>query len=49
MSYDSKCFALAEAMMKDHRDLDEEHRKVYELAQRIQDAIDDFMEELTGG
>lgn len=48
MSYDVKCDALAEAFLSDHREqingLDAEAMQ-RELAQRIQDAIEAYLQE----
>lgn len=46
MTYDQKCYDLAEAFLSDEPNADtSEHRHV--LAQRIQSAIEDYLAELT--
>jgi len=43
--YDEKCYELAELFLKDHPHLDNETNKD-ELAQVIQTAIEDFLDEI---
>jgi predicted RNase H-like HicB family nuclease len=42
--YDSECLYLAQAFLRDHPEIDSEKTQK-ELAQRIQEVIDDYIEE----
>ena len=45
MSYDKKCWSLAEDFLQDEHDLNINKTNIHLLAQRIQDAIENWIEE----
>jgi hypothetical protein len=47
MTYDAKCFALATAFMADHPHLTNRDARTNQLAQEIQTAIDDVIDEFS--